>query len=207
MKHLSIIFALLFFSFPAFADFSSSQCSSLHAGDDFSVWFKLDPSSGQDTIYATKRNGGSPTPIWSNDSGVRNPVIDDNETLNGEFYEVWLEYESSSNKSGWLTYNLWEGNSWRQVGSPQFADLSGLSAAIAVSGDGASEVQCDDGITQPPPSYVSQAQYQFGVAQCTGSECKIPLNKPFTNTPLVFVMPTITSNNPDLDAPATLVGN
>ncbi|PME33099.1 hypothetical protein BCV39_01745 [Vibrio sp. 10N.286.55.E10] len=205
MKHLSIIFALLFFSFPAFADFSSSQCSSLHAGDDFSVWFKLDPSSGQDTIYATKRNGGSPTPIWSNDSGVRNPVIDDNETLNGEFYEVWLEYESSSNKSGWLTYNLWEGNSWRQVGSPQFADLSGLSAAIAVSGDGASEVQCDDGITQPPPSYVSQAQYQFGVAQCTGSECKIPLNKPFTNTPLVFVMPTITSNNPDLDAPATLV--
>ena len=205
MKHLSIIFALLFFSFPAFADFSSSQCSSLHAGDDFSVWFKLDPSSGQDTIYATKRNGGSPTPIWSNDSGVRNPVIDDNETLNGEFYEVWLEYESSSNKSGWLTYNLWEGNSWRQVGSPQFADLSGLSAAIAVSGDGASEVQCDDGITQPPPSYVSQAQYQFGVAQCTGSECKIPLNKSFTNTPLVFVMPTITSNNPDLDAPATLV--
>ncbi|MEZ8034883.1 DUF6701 domain-containing protein [Vibrio crassostreae] len=205
MKHLSIIFALLFFSFPAFADFSSSQCSSLHAGGDFSVWFKLEPSSGQDTIYATKRNGGSPTPIWSNDSGVRNPVIDDNETLNGEFYEVWLEYESSSNKSGWLTYNLWEGSSWRQVGSPQFADLSGLSAAIAVSGDGASEVQCDDGITQPPPSYVSQAQYQFGVAQCTGSECKIPLNKPFTNTPLVFVMPTITSNNPDLDAPATLV--
>ncbi|PTQ02856.1 DUF6701 domain-containing protein [Vibrio sp. ZF 223] len=205
MKHLSIIFALLFFSFPAFADFSSSQCSSLHAGGDFSVWFKLEPSSGQDTIYATKRNGGSPTPIWSNDSGVRNPVIDDNETLNGEFYEVWLEYESSSNKSGWLTYNLWEGSSWRQVGSPQFADLSGLSAAIAVSGDGASEVQCDDGITQPPPSYVSQAQYQFGVAQCTGSECKIPLNKSFTNTPLVFVMPTITSNNPDLDAPATLV--
>ncbi|WP_059021594.1 DUF6701 domain-containing protein [Vibrio coralliirubri] len=205
MKHLSIIFALLFFSFPAFADFSSSQCSSLHAGDDFSVWFKLSPASGGDTIYATKRNGGSPTPIWSNDSGVRNPVIDDNETLNGEFYEVWLEYESSSNKSGWLTYNLWEGSSWRQVGSPQFADLSGLSAAIAVSGDGASEIQCDDDITQPPPSYVSQAQYQFGIAQCAGSECKIPLNKPFTNTPLVFVMPTIASNNPDLDAPASLM--
>lgn len=205
MKHLSIIFALLFFSFPAFADFSSSQCSSLHAGDDFSVWFKLSPASGGDTIYATKRNGGSPTPIWSNDSGVRNPVIDDNETLNGEFYEVWLEYESSSNKSGWLTYNLWEGSSWRQVGSPQFADLSGLSAAIAVSGDGASEIQCDDDITQPPPSYVSQAQYQFGVAQCAGSECKVPLNKPFTNTPLVFVMPTIASNNPDLDAPASLM--
>ncbi|MFV8460116.1 DUF6701 domain-containing protein [Vibrio campbellii] len=205
MKHISIVFALLFFSFPAFADFSSSQCSSLHAGDDFSVWFKLSPASGEDTIYATKRNGGSPTPIWSNDVNVQSPVIDDNETQNGEFYEVWLEYESSSNKSGWLTYNLWEGSSWRQIGLPQFADLSGLSAAIAVSGDGASEIQCDDDITQPPPSYVSQAQYQFGVAQCAGSECKIPLNKPFTNTPLVFVMPTITSNNPDLDAPATLV--
>ncbi|WP_333913642.1 DUF6701 domain-containing protein [Vibrio coralliirubri] len=205
MKHLSIIFALLFFSFPAFADFSSSQCSSLHAGDDFSVWFKLSPASGGDTIYATKRNGGSPTPIWSNDSGVRNPVIDDNETSNGEFYEVWLEYESVTNKSGWLTYNLWEGSSWRQVGTRQYADLSGLSAAIAVSGDGASELKCDDDITQPPPSYAPQALYQFGVAQCTGSECKIPLNKPFTNTPLVFVMPTIDPSNPDSDAPATLV--
>ncbi|PMN52282.1 MSHA biogenesis protein MshQ [Vibrio lentus] len=58
---------------------------------------------------------------------------------------------------------------------------------------------------QEPPIYSTNAKYQFGVAQCAGSECKIPLNKPFTNTPLVFVMPTITSNNPDLDAPATLV--
>ncbi|WP_192889883.1 DUF6701 domain-containing protein [Vibrio bathopelagicus] len=205
MKHLSIIFALLFISFPSYADFSSSQCSSLHAGDDFSVWFKLAPSSGEDTIYATKRNGGSPTPMWSNDSSVQSPVIDDNETSNGEFYEVWLEYQSVTNKSGWLTYNLWEGSSWRQVGSPQYADLSGLSAAIAVSGDGASEIKCDDDITQPPPSYAPQALYQFGVMQCNGSECKIPLSKPFTNTPLVFVMPTIDPANPDSDAPATLV--
>ncbi|WP_261885203.1 DUF6701 domain-containing protein [Vibrio pomeroyi] len=205
MKHLSIILILLFISFPSFADFSSSQCSSLHAGDDFSVWFKLAPSSGEDTIYATKRNGGSPTPIWSNDSSVQSPVIDDNETSNGEFYEVWLEYESVTNKSGWLTYNLWEGSSWRQVGTRQYADLSGLSAAIAVSGDGASEIKCDDDITEPPPSYSPQALYQFGVIQCNGSECKIPLNRPFTNTPLVFVMPTIDPTNPDSDAPATLV--
>ncbi|PMO73791.1 DUF6701 domain-containing protein [Vibrio splendidus] len=205
MKHLSIIFALLFMSFPSFADFSLSQCSSLHAGDDFSVWFKLAPSSGEDTIYATKRNGGSPTPIWSNNSSVQSPVIDDNETSNGEFYEVWLEYESVTNKSGWLTYNLWEGSSWRQVGTRKYADLSGLSAAIAVSGDGASEIKCDDDITEPPPSYSPQALYQFGVMQCNGSECKIPLNKPFTNTPLVFVMPTIDPSNPDSDAPATLV--
>ncbi|MEZ8239166.1 DUF6701 domain-containing protein [Vibrio splendidus] len=205
MKHLSIIFALLFISFPSFADFSSSQCSSLHAGDDFSVWFKLAPSSGEDTIYATKRNGGSPTPIWSNNSSVQSPVIDDNETSNGEFYEVWLEYQSITNKSGWLTYNLWEGSSWRQVGTRKYADLSGLSAAIAVSGDGASEIKCDDDITEPPPSYSPQALYQFGVMQCNGSECKIPLNKPFTNTPLVFVMPTIDPSNPDSDAPATLV--
>ncbi|MEZ8329705.1 DUF6701 domain-containing protein [Vibrio splendidus] len=205
MKHLGIIFALLFISFPSFADFSSSQCSSLHAGDDFSVWFKLAPSSGEDTIYATKRNGGSPTPIWSNNSSVQSPVIDDNETSNGEFYEVWLEYESVTNKSGWLTYNLWEGSSWRQVGTRKYADLSGLSAAIAVSGDGASEIKCDDDITEPPPSYSPQALYQFGVMQCNGSECKIPLNKPFTNTPLVFVMPTIDPSNPDSDAPATLV--
>ncbi|PTP87843.1 DUF6701 domain-containing protein [Vibrio splendidus] len=205
MKHLSIIFALLFISFPSFADFSSSQCSSLHAGDDFSVWFKLAPSSGEDTIYTTKRNGGSPTPIWSNNSSVQSPVIDDNETSNGEFYEVWLEYQSVTNKSGWLTYNLWEGSSWRQVGTRQYADLSGLSSAIAVSGDGASEIKCDDDITEPPPSYSPQALYQFGVMQCNGSECKIPLNKPFTNTPLVFVMPTIAPSNPDSDAPATLV--
>ncbi|MBU2912333.1 hypothetical protein BCU98_09615 [Vibrio splendidus] len=205
MKHLSIIFALLFISFPSFADFSSSQCSSLHAGDDFSVWFKLAPSSGEDTIYTTKRNGGSPTPIWSNNSSVQSPVIDDNETSNGEFYEVWLEYQSVTNKSGWLTYNLWEGSSWRQVGTRQYADLSGLSSAIAVSGDGASEIKCDDDITEPPPSYSPQALYQFGVMQCNGSECKIPLNKPFTNTPLVFVMPTIGPSNPDSDAPATLV--
>lgn len=205
MKQLSIILILLFISFPSFADFSSSQCSSLHAGDDFSVWFKLAPSSGEDTIYATKRNGGSPTPIWSNDSSVQSPVIDDNETSNDEFYEVWLEYESVTNKSGWLTYNLWEGSSWRQVGTRQYADLSGLSAAIAVSGDGASEIKCDDDITEPPPSYSPQALYQFGVIQCNGSECKIPLNRPFTNTPLVFVMPTIDPANPDSDAPATLV--
>ncbi|MGF1745171.1 DUF6701 domain-containing protein [Vibrio minamisatsumaniensis] len=151
MKYLSLIFALILVSFPAFADFSSSQCRALNSGSDFSVWFKLDPASAQDTIYATKRNSSSPAPMWTNDRRVRDAVIDDKETVSGDFYEVLLEYQSDRNKSGWLTYHLWEGRSWRQVGVPQYADLSGLSAAIAVSGDGASDIQCGDIATPPPP--------------------------------------------------------
>ncbi|MGF1720169.1 hypothetical protein L4D20_09040 [Vibrio kyushuensis] len=55
------------------------------------------------------------------------------------------------------------------------------------------------------PIYVEDAQYEFGVASCSGGSCSIPLTKNYTNIPVAFVMPTISISNPDSDAPATIV--
>ena len=74
------------------------------------------------------------------------------------------------------------------------------------------ELNIDEGgilngsLPEPPsPPYSTDAQYEFGVVQCPGGECFIPLHENYTNTPLVFVMPTIDSSSPDLDAPASLI--
>ncbi|MEZ9338818.1 DUF6701 domain-containing protein [Vibrio splendidus] len=74
------------------------------------------------------------------------------------------------------------------------------------------ELKIDEGgilngsLPEPPsPPYSTDALYEFGVVQCTGGECSIPLHENYMNTPLVFVMPTIDSSSPDLDAPASLI--
>lgn len=54
------------------------------------------------------------------------------------------------------------------------------------------------------PEYSTNAQYEFGVKTCTSMPCTINFAKSYSYTPLVFVMPTISSNNPDKDAPSRL---
>ncbi|USD41505.1 hypothetical protein J4N42_01890 [Vibrio sp. SCSIO 43135] len=208
MKIVSRILLLFLWAIPflSYADYSSEQCETLHANDDFSVWFKLDPASLEETVFATKRNGRDPVPIWTNNDSVTGATITDDETEDGHFYDVWLTYETISNKSGLLTYYLSESGTFREVDS-QIADLSDLSAAIAVDGDEVEELKCDDDLEQPPidPGYSLDAQYEFGTKRCSSMPCTINFNNSYSYAPLVFVMPTIDPSEPDDDKPATLV--
>lgn len=56
------------------------------------------------------------------------------------------------------------------------------------------------------PSYSSDAKYEFGVKECTSMPCTIEFDPSidYDFTPLVFVMPTIDENDPDIDAPSSL---
>lgn len=62
-------------------------------------------------------------------------------------------------------------------------------------------VDCSD----PDPEYSTSAKYQFGVQQCSSMPCDIPITTDFDLAPLVFVMPTVQTTDPDFDAPSRLV--
>jgi hypothetical protein len=202
-----LLWLMLLIAFPSYADFSPGQCGDLHSNDEFAAWFELDPATSSDTILATKRNGSQPVPIWSNDSAI-NATINDSETQPGTDYQVVLTYRPlSTNKMGILSYYLLDNGVWKFIESKQ-ADLTDLSAAIAIDGAGAVDsLQCSDDIELPPlpPSYSTNAKYEFGVKQCTSMPCTINFTQDYDLAPLVFVMPTVRTNNPDGDAPSRLL--
>lgn len=61
-------------------------------------------------------------------------------------------------------------------------------------------VNCD----KESPTYSTNAKYEFGVKQCTGMPCEIEFLEDYEIAPLVFVMPTVRTTDPDYDAPSRL---
>lgn len=61
-------------------------------------------------------------------------------------------------------------------------------------------VNCDN----ESPIYSTNAKYEFGVKQCTGMPCEIEFLEDYEIAPLVFVMPTVKTTDPDYDAPSRL---
>ncbi|WP_299126711.1 DUF6701 domain-containing protein [uncultured Vibrio sp.] len=61
-------------------------------------------------------------------------------------------------------------------------------------------VNCD----KESPTYSTNAKYEFGVKQCTGMPCEIEFIEDYELAPLVFVMPTVRTTDPDYDAPSRL---
>ncbi len=202
------------------ADFDEDTCEVLRSDSDFSVYFEIEEAEFEETIWAEKGTGADNKPdiaLWTDDPSVINdysyvirtrdsdaiPIEEDGD------YKVWLTYENNGNKSGLVTYYQWSNGSWIYISEAQ-ADLSDLSSVhIDIEGDETEELACSEGLEPPTsvPEYSDNALYEFGTAQCNltnGVSCTIPFTQDYTLAPLVFVMPTIDTVEPDEDKPATL---
>ncbi|CAK2086574.1 MSHA biogenesis protein MshQ [Vibrio crassostreae] len=210
MEVCKYILVAFFTLFPLLV--SASTCN-VNPSGEFKISFNITSAQLLESVTAEKEPGNNNTEyvIWTNDTNVQNvgdtPYIrDPSYMMIGGDYSVEIIYQPGvGGNAGTADYYVDDGQGFTFLGNYE-ADFKGIHPqSVNIDGGNSSNLECDSSDTTPPPLYSRDAQFQFGVMQCTGSECKIPLNKPFTNTPLVFVMPTIASNNPDLDAPATLV--
>ncbi|MEZ9885294.1 DUF6701 domain-containing protein [Vibrio splendidus] len=210
MEVSKYILVAYFTLFPLFV--SASTCN-VNPSGEFKISFDITSAQLLESVTAEKEPGNNNTEyvIWTNDTSVQNvgdtPYIrDPSYMMIGGDYSVEIIYQPGvGGNAGTADYYVDDGQGFIFLGNYE-ADFKGIHPqSVNIDGGNSSNLECDSSDTTPPPLYSRDAQFQFGVVQCNGSECKIPLNKPFTNTPLVFVMPTIASNNPDLDAPASLM--
>ena len=207
---VTLFLILLYSPFSLANGFDSDTCNDLSSNGSFSVKFEIEDAELEETIWAEKKGGGNSEDIslWSDNPSVPSSEIRaGNEIQEGNDYRVWLSYDSSAgnNKSGLLTYYLWLGNQWVEI-SNTIADLSSLNSVnIKIDEDDVEELECSTDLTPPPlPEYSDDAQYEFGVKQCASMPCTINFSQDYNFTPLVFVMPTIDTVDPDEDKPATL---
>ncbi|MEZ8494515.1 DUF6701 domain-containing protein [Vibrio splendidus] len=210
MEVSKYILVAYFTLFPLFV--SASTCN-VNPSGEFKISFDITSAQLLESVTAEKEPGNNNTEyvIWTNDTSVQNvgdtPYIrDPSYMMIGGDYSVEIIYQPGvGGNAGTADYYVDDGQGFIFLGNYE-ADFKGIHPqSVNIDGGNSSNLECDSSDTTPPPLYSRDAQFQFGVVQCNGSECKIPLNKPFTNTPLVFVMPTIASNNPDLDSPASLM--
>ncbi|WP_046224501.1 DUF6701 domain-containing protein [Vibrio sp. ECSMB14106] len=210
MEVCKYILMTCFLLFPLFV--SASTCN-VNPSNEFKISFEITSARLLESVTAEKEPGRNNTEytIWTNDINEptvgETPFIRDPKymTVGGD-YNVEIIYQPGiRGEAGTADYYVDDGQGFTFLGNYK-ADFKGIHPqSVNINSGNSSNLECDSSDTNPPPIYSRDAQFQFGVMQCNGSECKIPLNKPFTNTPLVFVMPTIDPANPDSDAPATLV--
>lgn len=156
---LSLLSAVLLLVSPhAYAEFSSAECNNIVTSQNFSVNFRLSPATHRETVYVTKRNESGFVAIWSNNSSVRRVAIRDTQTRLFGHYNITLQYESNTAKRGVLTYYLERGGSWVEIDSVE-ADITDLSAAIQVSGDNVSQLECSEDIAFPQPQSLDLCDY------------------------------------------------
>lgn len=210
MEVCKYILMTCFLLFPLFV--SASTCN-VNPSNEFKISFEITSARLLESVTAEKEPGRNNTEytIWTNDINEptvgETPFIRDPKymTVGGD-YNVEIIYQPGiRGEAGTADYYVDDGQGFTFLGNYK-ADFKGIHPqSVNINSGNSSNLECDSSDTNPPPIYSRDAQFQFGVMQCNGSECKVPLNKPFTNTPLVFVMPTIDPANPDSDAPATLV--
>ncbi|WP_139310435.1 DUF6701 domain-containing protein [Photobacterium proteolyticum] len=161
-------------------------------------------------------------PIWTDDSDYFGYGQGINETgyLNdGKEHQFQIKFVNqdpynSRNIFGWLEYSVdgqYISSTYIDIRNRVDADkfdpyINVRVLGSQVSGTCLAEGNCGS-LPQPEPDkeYSTDALYEFGVESCSSSSCTISLNNNYTITPLVFLMPTIDSNDPDDDEPATLV--
>ncbi|MGR5168835.1 DUF6701 domain-containing protein [Vibrio astriarenae] len=216
IKHFGVALALMVSSsFVHANDFAPGTCNALRSDSDFSVSFSITNAQYQETVWADKGVGGGnqdALALWTDNPaiGPDGSVVTmraGNEIQSNQDYQILLTFDSSvsGNKQGLLQYYLLQGDQWLEV-DDVIADFSSLNSVhIDVEGESVDDLECASGIvTPPPPEFSEDAQYEFGVADCSSGSCTIVFDKTYDFVPLVFVMPTISTVDPDLQRPATL---
>ncbi|QIA64301.1 hypothetical protein GT360_12615 [Vibrio astriarenae] len=216
IKHFWVGLALVISSsFASANDFDPSTCDALRSDNDFSVSFSITNAQYQETVWADKGVGGGnqdALALWTDNPaiGPDGTVVTmraGNEIQRNQDYQILLTYDSSvsGNKQGLLQYYLLQGGQWLEI-DEVIADFSSLNSVhIDIEGESVDDLECADGIvTPPPPEFSDDAQYEFGVVDCSSGSCTIRFNQTYDFVPLVFVMPTISTVEPDRQRPATL---
>ncbi|CAM4265350.1 DUF6701 domain-containing protein [Vibrio agarivorans] len=216
IKHFWVALALMVSSsFVHANDFAPGTCNALRSDSDFSVSFSITNAQYQETVWADKGVGGGnqdALALWTDNPaiGPEGSVVTmraGDEIQSNQDYQILLTFDSSvsGNKQGLLQYYLLQGDQWLEV-DDVIADFSSLNSVhIDVEGESVDDLECASGIvTPPPPEFSDDAQYEFGVVDCSSGNCTIRFSKSYDFVPLVFVMPTISTVEPDNHRPATL---
>ncbi|MEZ8734277.1 MULTISPECIES: DUF6701 domain-containing protein [unclassified Vibrio] len=210
MKACRYILVACFCLFPLIA--TASTCNVDPSGE-FKISFNINSAQLVESVFAEQEPGNNRPEytIWTND--INEPTVGDTPFIRdprymvgGGDYSVQLIYQpGAGNDAGTADYYVDDGQGFTFLGNYP-ADFKGIHPqSVDINSGDSTELECDSSDIEPPPVYSNDAQYEFGIVQCSGGECKIPLTQSYTNTPLVFVMPTIDSSAPDADAPATLM--
>ncbi|WEM42599.1 hypothetical protein PTW35_01635 [Photobacterium sp. DA100] len=208
MKNIIFILVTLFYSLNTLAAMSCPE----NTNHGFTIGFHIDNPFSQQTgfsyVKSTHSHGNKEKElqyIWTNNRSFSsyNKIIDHYMETSGT-YDVVLDFAPDSHGYGLLTYYVNDGiNGWRKEESKEIYFLK--QGAITVSSI-QMELDCDAQVPDVEPEYSLDAKFQFGVQNCTSSECEIPINNAseYTIKPLVFLMPTIEQGSPDNDPPATM---
>ncbi|WP_299685733.1 DUF6701 domain-containing protein [uncultured Vibrio sp.] len=210
MKAWRYILVACFSLFPLVA--TASTCNVDPSGE-FKISFNINSAQLVESVMAEQESGNNRPEytIWTND--INEPTVGDTPFIRdpsymvvGGDYSVQLIYQpGSGNNVGTADYYVDDGMGFTFLGNYP-ADFKGIHPqSVDINSGDSTDLVCDSSDIEPPPVYSNDAQYEFGIVQCSGGECKISLTQSYTNTPLVFVMPTIDSSAPDADAPATLM--
>ncbi|MER0365174.1 DUF6701 domain-containing protein [Vibrio vulnificus] len=183
-----------------FTPLSYGASCSVHGESDFTISFRVTGSNTYQQFYLKQGSHGHV--LWyTHQERVGSSYIFNEQNLEiGTSYDVRITSDASTNRLNYYRKKA-SSSDWQFI-ETKIQDLHNGNLS-PVDGGTISNVSCGGGITTPP-TYSNNAQFEFGTHICQSMPCSIPLTKNYTYTPLVFVMPTIDSSNPDADAPSTL---
>lgn len=179
------------------------QSCEVQGNKDFIATMTVSGSNTYQEFYFTNSSGNQRyQTLWytqaiNSDSDY---IFNEQSLVPGGEYELRFDHDADSDKSYYYRRNSGDTN-WEYITSDSTPIQNGN---IVGEGDGVTSYECEEEDVTPPIEYSNDAQYEFGVASCSGGECQIDFKKEYEITPLVFVMPTANESALDSDAPASL---
>lgn len=183
----------------------SQTCTINGNNQDFVVEFDVTGSNSYQEIVFSGGNESDTLWYTQDEKSGSDYVFNEQRLVVGQDYKLRIEVERGQGNSTSRAHYYWVVNGNKELQESKDADLK--NGTITGTGVGLETLDCSEEDVSPPPIYSDNALYEFGTAQCNltnGSSCTIPFTQDYTIAPLVFVMPTIDTVEPDEDKPATL---
>ncbi|WGV99958.1 hypothetical protein QF117_18930 [Vibrio sp. YMD68] len=182
---------------------ANEECK-VKGNKDFVAILSVTGSDDYQEFYFTQGNGQRYQTLWYTQSYNANSsyIFNEPNLQTGSNYDLRFDYYAGSEDSYYYRREQGE-NEWELISRSKVPIKNGTIEGL---GSDVSIVSCNEQDVEPPV-FSTDAQYEFGTAQCnlTGStSCTIPFTNNYNIAPLVFVMPTIDTVDPDEDKPATL---
>ncbi|MGF1698178.1 polymer-forming cytoskeletal protein [Vibrio lamellibrachiae] len=180
----------------------SNSCG-VQGNKDFVATMTVTGSSSYQEFYFTNSGGNQRyETLWYTQNPNADPefIFNEQGLTTGSSYELRFDHDANNDMSYYYRRDAGSSN-WEFIEQSNTAIKNGNIVGV---GDGVDEFDCvAEDVT--PPTYSNDAQYEFGTKQCSSMPCTIDFTKEYDFAPLVFVMPTVDTVDPDLDKPATLV--
>ncbi|WP_394244793.1 DUF6701 domain-containing protein [Vibrio astriarenae] len=187
--------------------FAASSACTVQGNKSFTVGFDVVGSNTYQDVHVTQGNKREET-LWYNlqENSDSSYIFNEQSLDIGTQYQVLITHDNDSNLSQYYLREKTTPESGWLFKDQRYKDIKNGNLNVeSLSGD-ITNLQCSDSNQPPiePPIYSTDAQYEFGVVDCSSGACQITFEKTYQYTPVVFVMPTIATEDPDSHWPATL---